>query len=119
MAKKIKSRKKASPVPKVNKMLDAQIEELLSGVDASNMTKEQKTLLKQVINGNAWLVEQLELGLLTIAKMRKLFQIQGSEKAALRKAKAQLVAGFEFSFLMFYKGCGRLSYSPEEEYILI
>ena len=46
MAKKSKQ-KKASPVPKVNKMLDAQIEELLSGVDASNMTKEQKTLLKQ------------------------------------------------------------------------
>ena len=93
MAKKSKQ-KKASPVPKVNKMLDAQIEELLSGVDASNMTKEQKTLLKQVINGNAWLVEQLELGLLTIAKMRKLFQIQGSEKAALRKAKANFAPNF-------------------------
>ena len=74
MAKKSKQ-KKVKPVPKVNKMPEAQIEELLAGIGASNMTKAQKALLKEVIKGNAWLVEQLELGLLTIAKMRKLFQI--------------------------------------------
>lgn len=40
-----------------------------------------------LIHGNAWMAQQLELGQLSIAKLRKLFQIQGSEKAPTRKPK--------------------------------
>jgi hypothetical protein len=40
-----------------------------------------------LIHGNAWMVRQLELGQLSIAKLRKLFQIQGSEKGPSRKPK--------------------------------
>ena len=43
------------------------------------------SLARMLIHGNAWIAQQLELGQLTIARLRKLFQIQGSEKARNRK----------------------------------
>ena len=49
--------------------------------------------------------------------------LKSDQKVTLRSFgifEVQLVAGFEFFFfLCFIKAAGRLSYSPEEEYILI
>lgn len=53
----------------------------------SNISAESAEFAKMLIHGNAWMTQQLELGQLSIAKLRKLFQIQGSEKAATRKPK--------------------------------
>ena len=47
----------------------------------------QISVPKILIHGNAWMAQQLELGQLSIGKLRKLFQIQGSEKAPTRKPK--------------------------------
>jgi hypothetical protein len=88
MSKKSKRKINKTKVPKVKKITQAQMDLLFANVDKSNLSKEDATLFKQLIEGNAWLVEQLELGLLSIAKLRKLFQIQGSEKPSLRKKQA-------------------------------
>ena len=88
MAQKTKRKCKRIKAPKVKKITQEQMDHLFLNVDKSNLSDEDSALFKQLIKGNAWLVEQLELGLLSIAKLRKLFQIQGSEKASLRKAKA-------------------------------
>jgi len=60
---------------------------LFADVKKSNLSAENSALFKQLIEGNAWLIEQLELGLLSIARLRKLFQIQGSEKPINRNPR--------------------------------
>ena len=54
---------------------------------SSNIGAENAEFAKMLIHGNAWMARQLELGQLSIAKLRKLFQIQGSEKILSRKPK--------------------------------
>lgn len=85
MAKKPKGRK--TKMPKVTKVSQQQMDDFLAAILASNLSEENAEFAKMLIHGNAWLVRQLELGQLSIAKLRKLFQIQGSEKAANRKPK--------------------------------
>ena len=89
MPKKSK-KKKIKPVPKAKRFSPEQADKFLSVLEATSIPKEQIEFAKALISGNEWISQQLERGLLTIAKMRKLFQIQGSEKAALRKAKANM-----------------------------
>lgn len=85
MPKKTKSEK--VKLPKVVKVTEEQMEKFLSEIIESNLSEESSEFAKMLIHGNAWMAEQLELGKLTIAKLRKLFQIQGSEKARNRKPK--------------------------------
>lgn len=85
MAKKKKSNK--NKMPKVSKMSQEQMDAFLEAIMSSNLSEENAEFARMLIHGNAWLAQQLELGQLTIAKLRKLFQIQGSEKASNRKPK--------------------------------
>ena len=85
MAKKNKS--KTSQMPKATKLSEEQMELLFSEIKGSNISDEAAEFIMLAIQGNAWLINQLELGRLSIAKLRKLFQIQGSEKAKNRKPK--------------------------------
>ena len=85
MAKKTKGRKEK--MPKVTKLSQEQMDEFLAEIMASNISEKSAEFAKMLIHGNAWMARQLELGLLSIAKLRKLFQIQGSEKAPSRKPK--------------------------------
>jgi len=74
-------------MPKVTKLSQEQMNNFLSEIMASNISAESAEFAKMLIHGNAWMAQQLELGQLSIAKLRKLFQIQGSEKALSRKPK--------------------------------
>jgi hypothetical protein len=83
MAKKPKGHK--TKMPKVTKVSQQQMDDFLAAILASNLSEKNAEFAKMLIHGNAWLVRQLELGQLSIAKLRKLFQIQGSEKSSNRK----------------------------------
>ena len=85
MAKKTKGRQ--TKMPKVTKLSQEQMDDFLAEIMASNISEKSAEFAKMLIHGNAWMARQLELGLLSIAKLRKLFQIQGSEKASSRKPK--------------------------------
>lgn len=85
MAKKPKGHKEK--MPKVTKLSQEQMDNFLAEIMASNISKESAEFARMLIHGNAWMARQLELGQLSIAKLRKLFQIQGSEKGSNRKPK--------------------------------
>lgn len=85
MAKKTKGRKEK--MPKVTKLSQEQMDNFLAAIMNSNISAENAEFAKMLIHGNAWMARQLELGQLSIAKLRKLFQIQGSEKVSSRKPK--------------------------------
>lgn len=87
MAKKGKKKQIKTPlkIPKMVKITEEQMEDFLGAIMASNLGEERAEIAKMLIHGNIWMARQLELGKLTIAKLRKLFQIQGSEKAQNRK----------------------------------
>ena len=74
-------------MPKVRKVSQQQMDDFLAAILASNLSEENAEFAKMLIHGNAWMVRQLELGQLSIANLRKLFQIQGSEKGSNRKPK--------------------------------
>jgi transposase len=82
MAKKTRAK-----MPKVQKISQEQMDDFLAEIMSSNISVKSAEFAKMLIHGNAWMTQQLELGLLSIAKLRKLFQIQGSEKAVTRKPK--------------------------------
>ena len=83
MAKKTNGHK--TKMPKVTKISQEQMDEFLAEIMASNISEKSAEFAKMLIQGNAWMARQLELGQLSIAKLRKLFQIQGSEKGSNRK----------------------------------
>jgi len=85
MAKKTKGHK--TRMPKVTKLSQEQMDDFLAEIMASNISEKSAEFAKMLIHGNAWMARQLELGQLSIAKLRKLFQIQGSEKSPNRKPK--------------------------------
>lgn len=85
MAKKVKAKK--LKLPKVIKFTQEQMDDFLLSIKESGLSEEKFEIVKMLIHGNAWMAEQLEIGKLTIAKLRKLFQIQGSEKPKNRKPK--------------------------------
>ena len=87
MSKKSKRKSIKARVPKVKKITQEQIDTLFVDIKKSNLSVENAELFKLLVEGNAWLIEQLELGLLSIARLRKLFQIQGSEKSINRNPK--------------------------------
>jgi hypothetical protein len=85
MSKKSKTNK--AKMPKVTKLSQEQMDNFLAAIMNSNIGAENAEFAKMLIHGNAWMAQQLELGQLSIAKLRKLFQIQGSEKTPNRKPK--------------------------------
>jgi len=85
MAKKTNGHKEK--MPKVTKLSQEQMDNFLAAIMNSNIGAENAEFAKMLIHGNAWMARQLELGQLSIAKLRKLFQIQGSEKGSNRKPK--------------------------------
>lgn len=85
MVKKAKGRKER--MPKVTKISQEQMDNFLAAIMNSNLGSDHAEFAKMLIHGNAWMAKQLELGQLSIAKLRKLFQIQGSEKSPSRKPK--------------------------------
>lgn len=74
-------------MPKVTKLSQEQMDKFLAEILSSNISKESAEFAKMLVHGNAWMAQQLELGQLSIARLRKLFQIQGSEKSLSRKPK--------------------------------
>jgi hypothetical protein len=82
-----KSKTNSAKMPKVTKLSQEQMDKFLAEILSSNISKESAEFAKMLIHGNAWMAQQLELGQLSIAKLRKLFQIQGSERALSRKPK--------------------------------
>lgn len=85
MGKKTKTNR--AKMPKVQKLSQEQMDNFLAAIMNSNIGAENAEFAKMLIHGNAWMARQLELGQLSIAKLRKLFQIQGSEKGLSRKPK--------------------------------
>lgn len=85
MSKKTKTQR--AKMPKVTKLSQEQMDHFLAEILSSNISAESAEFAKMLIHGNAWMAQQLELGQLSIAKLRKLFQIQGSEKGLSRKPK--------------------------------
>lgn len=83
----IKTKGHKTKMPKVTKISQEQMDEFLAEIMASNISEKGAEFAKMLIQGNAWMARQLELGQLSIAKLRKLFQIQGNEKAPNRKPK--------------------------------
>ena len=80
-----KTKRQGMKMPKTVKLSEEQIDALFSKITDSTLDDEAAEFIKLAILGNAWLIQELERGKLTIAKLRKLFQIQGSEKAMHRK----------------------------------
>ena len=85
MAKKTKAPK--TKMPKVTKVSQEQMDDFLAEIMASNISEKSAEFAKMLIHGNAWMAQQLELGLLSIAKLRKLFQIQGSDGVQERRRR--------------------------------
>lgn len=75
-----KAKNKRSRPPKVNRFSTAQTDQLLDYLKKNNAPEKEIFVAKGLIDGNLWLCAELERGTLTIAKLRKLFQIQGTEK---------------------------------------
>ena len=67
--KKTKQRK----IPQVTKVTQEQMDKALEKIMASNLDEETAKLAKMLIEGNAWITRELERGMLTIARLRKLF----------------------------------------------
>jgi transposase len=82
-----KTKKHQTKMPKVTKLSQEQMDDFLAEIMASNISEKSAEFARMLIHGNAWMARQLELGQLSIAKLCKLFQIQGSEKAPNRKPK--------------------------------
>lgn len=70
--------------PKIIKITPEQQAKLTALIRESNLDKEIAEMVVDLMYGNRWLVENLEKGLLSIAKMRKLFNIT-TEKSTSRK----------------------------------
>lgn len=75
------SKMKNKKTPKLIRMHVEKTDKLLSTLKKHGVPEEDISNTKILIEWNAWLCDALERGTLTIAKLRKLFQIQGTEKS--------------------------------------
>lgn len=78
---KKQNRKQRKKQPKVERLTPEQVAQIIDTLESAKIDDEITDLVKGLIHGNEWFCDQLEKGLLTIAKLRKLFDIQGTEKA--------------------------------------
>lgn len=88
-----RKKKNTHKQPAIIKMTPEEIADKLDRIAKSNVDKDIAEIFELLINGNAWMCDQIEKGLLTIAKLRKLFQIQGSEKAVNRNPRLKNTPG--------------------------
>jgi transposase len=107
MSKKTQTNR--AKMPKVQKFSQEQMDNFLAAIMNSNIGAENAEFAKMLIHGNAWMARQLELGQLSIAKLGKLFQIQGSEKALSRKPKNDPSSSNRNTLKTEHKGHGRNS----------
>lgn len=73
--------------PKVKRILEPHAQAFLEELKTSNLSDEAFNFVKELVDGNRWMREELEKGTLTIARLRKLFKVQGSEKVMNRKPR--------------------------------
>jgi hypothetical protein len=62
--------------PKVKRVTVEEKEHILAKLQAVKLEDKEVAFIKGIMHGNEWLCDQLEKGLLTIAKLRKIFDIQ-------------------------------------------
>ena len=85
-----KAKRKGKKKPTMIKVTPEQVENYLSKLESQlGDDEELYEFFSLALHGQLWLSQELEKGQLSIAKLRKLFQIQGSEKAANRNPKHQ------------------------------
>ena len=75
--KKSKIKALGSKKPKLLKVTQEQMEAFLSDIEKAALGSKNIEIAKFLIETNAWFTSELEQGRLTIARLRKLFQIQG------------------------------------------
>jgi transposase len=86
MAKKTK--RNLEKKPEVRKITPEQAKSYIARLEAKIKDDDELVeLFVLAMHGNLWFSTQLELGQLTIAKLRKLFKIQGSEKPSSRNPR--------------------------------
>lgn len=71
-----KKRHKGNKQPKVLKLSPEKVSEILGELEAAQVSDKVTEVFKILIHENEWMFDQLEKGLLTIAKLRKIFDIQ-------------------------------------------
>ena len=71
-----KKRCKQKKQPKVKRVTPEEKENILAKLQAVELEAKEVEFIKGLMHGNEWLCDQLEKGLLTIAKLRKIFDIQ-------------------------------------------
>ena len=71
-----KRRNKQKKQPKVKRVTAEEKEHILAKLQAVKLEDKEVAFIKGLMHGNEWLCDQLEKGLLTIAKLRKIFDIQ-------------------------------------------
>ena len=82
-------KKTQSTKPKQIKLTPEEIAVLLAQLEVSNLGNDAKSIFKGLVDLNGWLIQQLEEGNLTIAKLRRLFAcISEPNKKKERKGKA-------------------------------
>lgn len=73
---KQKKKRKQKKQPKVIKLSPEKVAEVLGKLEAAKVDDDVTEVFKMLIHENEWFFDQLERGLLTIAKLRKIFDIQ-------------------------------------------
>lgn len=73
---KQKKRRKQKKQPKVLKLTPEKVSKILGELDTAQVSEEVTEVFKMLVHENEWFFDQLEKGLLTIAKLRKMFDIQ-------------------------------------------
>ena len=72
-------RRKQKKQPEIMQLTPKEIADMISKLESGKSDDKITEVFKMLINEKAWFFDQLEKGLLTIAKLQKLFQIQGTE----------------------------------------
>lgn len=88
----MKQKFKRDKKPKIIKITPEQLVQLTEAIRTSNLDPALGEMIIDNMSGNRWLVDALEKGRLSIAKLRKLFNIT-TEKANARKNQANKPAG--------------------------
>lgn len=83
MSKNSKSRTKKKP--KIIKLSPERLAEIIQAIKDSNLSEELTDAVIDMVSGNGWLIDALERGELTIAKLRKIVFGEQTELAVNRR----------------------------------
>jgi transposase len=85
-----KTKRNLNKKPKMLKLTPEQVTKYIDRLEARiSDDDELLDFFSLAVHGNLWFSRELEQGTLTIAKLRRLFQIQGSEKSSNRNQRQQ------------------------------